>query len=734
MPRRERDNAAINSAADGDVARPEPPGANQSAEFQAAQTAEPGAGIAPGAVFPDGRGMLDAMIHSLDLLYADLPDAVLIADQERRIVWLNDAVEGMFGYTRGELIGQKTAVLYADQADFAETGRERYNARPTAARSHYQVRYRRCSGEIFESETTGGPLKTPDGSVAGFIGIIRDVSAERAFDDALSQLYRLAWEQSLSTDEKMTALLKLGCNYLGTANGAMVRLEGTKAVIRHVRDRRDRLQPGDALPLDDSLAGMVIRGDRPVLCSSETRDCGAVDARPACQTLALTEGPVTAWIGAPLIVEQQLYGCVYFWTAAPRRPFARAERELATFMSSWVGHKLSRQDAMDRLETARATAEKASRAKSYFLAALSHDLRTPFTALIGMLELMRVEEDGAERKTLLGHAHRAATTLSTLIDDMLDLVQADDGGMELSSHPIALQALVEEVMAPFAPIAAARGVLMESRIAPGLPSKILSDRPRLRQALHKLVSNATKYTTEGSVLLEIGPAERPGFMAITLTDTGIGIAADDQARIFEPFEQVGADSARRETGLGLGLPLCRRIVEAMGGHVALVSTPGEGSRFRIEMPCRPAKSERQPAPPGAPNKTSTRPRRILLAEDNATSALLLKRMLGRMGHDVTHVGDGVEAVDAAAAEHFDVGVFDMRMPNLDGLSAMHRIHAASPSDRLPVIALTADGRAERRSRYDDPGLSAFLTKPVDWDALEAAIQTHARGTQHARRA
>ncbi|MEM6421883.1 MAG: response regulator, partial [Pseudomonadota bacterium] len=207
-------------------------------------------------------------------------------------------------------------------------------------------------------------------------------------------------------------------------------------------------------------------------------------------------------------------------------------------------------------------------------------------------------------------------------------------------------------------------------------------------------------------------------------DTGVGIPADRQVAIFEAFEQADTQAARVVGGVGLGLAISRRLAQAMGGEIALSSRVGEGSRFTLSLPCRPAPGSIVAPSPSA--LSSAAPRRVLLAEDNATIAILLTRMLGRLGHDVHHVTDGRAAIAAARTMRFDIAVFDLRMPDVDGIDAACAIRRDTPDDPLPVLVLTAEAIGGQAEVKRHPEIADCLAKPIDWKALEASIQRHAR--------
>ncbi len=336
-----------------------------------------------------------------------------------------------------------------------------------------------------------------------------------------------------------------------------------------------------------------------------------------------------------------------------------------------------------------------------------------------MLDLLDSSGLDPEQKAYLAHARSSARALLDLLNDTLDLSKIEAGRMTFESAPFDLVDVVRGVAELFRPTANGKGVDLTVAMAPDCPSAVQGDAMRVRQILTNLVGNAVKFTREGEVRIEVNGDGADEGITLTVSDTGPGIDPARQAHIFEPFEQAETATTRNYGGTGLGLTICKRLVEGMGGRLALDSTPGAGSRFTLDLPLpatAPAEAQEVPAPEA--DLGHGRALAILVAEDNAVNALLLRTMLEREGHSVQVVADGASAIAAAQAQRFDVAIFDMHMPGVDGLTATRRIRGGEAQDpNLPVVALTADVVGENRERYHDAGLSAFLTKPIDWAEL-----------------
>jgi two-component system, sensor histidine kinase len=377
------------------------------------------------------------------------------------------------------------------------------------------------------------------------------------------------------------------------------------------------------------------------------------------------------------------------------------------------------------LRVAQRKAEGASMAKSAFLANMSHELRTPFQGLLGMLQLLDSEALTTSQHRQLRVARESGGHLLDILNDVLDAARLEAGTLRLQEDPVSPQALAADVQALMTPPAQAKGLTLDTQVDPALPARVLLDGTRVRQVLFNLLSNAIKFTERGSVGMAL--RERDGRLCITVTDTGIGMDAATQSRLFQRFSQGDDSTSRRHGGAGLGLEISRSLAHLMGGDIEVQSTPGQGSRFELQLPLRAAAATAlaRPAGPAELPRMSPgalRSLRLLVAEDNEVNCEVLAAMITHLGHEAQFAHDGRAAVLALQHGDFDLVLMDLHMPELDGLAATRAIRAL-PGDKalLPIIALTADAYAETRVRCFDAGMSGFLSKPVTLDALAHAL-------------
>ncbi len=384
------------------------------------------------------------------------------------------------------------------------------------------------------------------------------------------------------------------------------------------------------------------------------------------------------------------------------------------------------------LERATTEARAASEAKSAFLANISHEIRTPMNAIVGMSRLLARSAADAEQAARIATMESAAGHLMTLIGDVLDRSKIEAGHMELEQLPLALPELLRQSLGLFSPQAQAKGIALRLN-AIGLPERLLGDPTRLRQAVLNLVANAVKFTEHGEVVLSVTQLPDEGDNAVRLrfevSDTGPGFSNEVAGRLFSAFEQGDASIARRHGGTGLGLAITRRIAEMMGGQVGLASEPGHGARFwftaRLMRDQRPRGFEEgQSIRLSAAERLRLRHhgRRVLLVEDNPVNQEIALAVLAQGALEVCVAPDGASALrEFAAYPAFDAVLMDLHLPDMDGFDITRRLRASGL--RAPVLALTASAMPLERAQCERLGMAAFLTKPLDPDALHEALLT-----------
>ncbi|WP_312146456.1 ATP-binding protein [Brevundimonas sp.] len=382
------------------------------------------------------------------------------------------------------------------------------------------------------------------------------------------------------------------------------------------------------------------------------------------------------------------------------------------------------------LVDATAAAEAANRAKSEFLANMSHEIRTPLNGVIGIVDALSRTQLSPEQAEMVGLIANSGVTLERLVSDMLDVSRIEAGRLELELRPFDLDEALSATLETLRIRAEDKGLAFHVERPAHVRGAFVGDSVRIGQILGNLLSNAVKFTAQGAVSVRFALSEEdcaPTLLSFEIEDTGVGFDADHAARLFQRFSQADSSITRRFGGTGLGLSICRSLTEMMGGRITGASTPGVGSRFRVELPL-----PRTESPPDARDglgqaagPAPSRRLRVLLAEDHPVNQRVVQLILGDHVSELVTVDDGAQAVAAFKAQSFDVVLMDMQMPGMDGLTATRALRAIEQGRpalaRTPILMLSANAMAEHREDARAAGADLHLAKPVTARDLLAAL-------------
>jgi len=386
-----------------------------------------------------------------------------------------------------------------------------------------------------------------------------------------------------------------------------------------------------------------------------------------------------------------------------------------------------RKSTEDKYKVAKETAERASLVKSEFLAAMSHEVRTPMAGIIGMSDLLLDTGMSRQQSEWTTAIKTSGQNLLTILNEILDQSKLDAGMLDIAPVNFSLAALIDETTRMFEPKIEEKGLALETGLAVDLPDAINADRMRIGQVLSNLLSNALKFTETGKISVVVNHrmiGDDDFMLRIAVSDTGIGLSQDQQSRLFSAFVQADSSTSRTYGGTGLGLSISKQLAEMMGGEIGVESTGDVGSTFWYTVRCGPATGELEaPVDQSAVEEwQAVRSLNFLVAEDNTVNQQLITAIFESLGHRVVVADDGRKAVEALTTTDFDLVIMDVRMPVMDGLEATKIIRRLDgDKSRVPIIALTADVAAQNIKGYLEDGIDEVCAKPLDLRTLLRAI-------------
>ena len=627
----------------------------------------------------------------LQSLVKTMPDLIWFKDQEGVYLSCNPRFESFFGASEGEIRG-KTDYDFVDK-ELADSFREHDRKAMAAAGPSVNQEWISFASDGHREllETIKCPVFDKEGQLLGVLGVARDITAlTQAVEELRASKARWQFALDSAGDGIWDWNMQTGEVFFSRRWKAM--LGYTEEEIGSSLDEWDsRLHPDDReqvyADLQAYLAGK----------SSSYRNEHRIRHKNGSYLWILDRGIVVEW----------------------------SEENKALRMIGTHTDMTERRQYEEQLKQARRAADAANRAKSEFLANMSHEIRTPMNGVIGMAQLLRFTQPNSEQLEYLDALELSCNNLLALISDILDLSKIEAGKIELEQADFSLRHSIQEVIVTQSSRARQKGLTIATEIDERLPGLVQGDSLRFKQILLNLLGNAIKFTEQGSITISIvitSCQDTTCLYRLAVQDSGIGMTADQLERIFNSFEQADNSTTRKFGGSGLGLSICRRLTELMGGRIWAESVPGQSSTFYVELPFTSRTEIVEPKPEALVNHSElagSRPLKVLIAEDNQLNASTTAAMLLRMGHQAELAENGKQALEKWHQSIFDCILMDIQMPVMDGRLAVATIRGqeAKMGGHTPIIALTAHALRGDREQFLAEGFDGYIAKPVEMREL-----------------
>ncbi|MEC5400278.1 PAS domain S-box protein [Uliginosibacterium sp. H1] len=631
------------------------------------------------------------------VLLESITQGIMEVDNDGRITYLNTAAARTLGHDKQDLVGRAFALCVRAAPTENEASPPPILPLPDGASGvHDEQRLYRHDGSTFVAEYSCLPLHR-GGAHVGAVMVFRDVSERRIVEDRLRQMSR-AVEQS-----------------------------PVAVVITDINGRIEYVNP--KFCESSGYSEREVLGQSPRLLASGSTS----DEEYAALWRNIASGQ--SWHGE--FLNQRRDGS-QFWESVSVSPIKDAQGAITHYIG--IKEDISERKAFEEeLRGAKDAAEAATQAKSQFLASMSHEIRTPMNAILGMTNLALKTSLDAKQHNYIAKAHSAANALLGVINDILDFSKIEAGKLAMEAAPFALQDVLDNVANVVGLRAQEKGLALAFDLAPNLPHMLVGDPLRLAQVLINLGTNAIKFTAEGQVRCAVSLLREEGddmLLQFDVSDTGIGISKEQQQRLFQPFSQADASTTRRYGGSGLGLVICRQLVDLMHGEIGVDSEPGQGATFWFTARLGRASailrgSETRSSRLGVQLVSSSDLARfaerlsgaeVLLVEDYPLNQELAIEFLRAVGINVAVAAHGVEALSMLAERNYDAVLMDCQMPVMDGYTAAAEIRRKPQWRDLPIVAMTADAMAEDRERVLAVGMNDHVAKPIDPHTLYATLQ------------
>ncbi|TAL60378.1 MAG: PAS domain S-box protein [Bacteroidetes bacterium] len=662
----------------------------------------------------------------LEHLIDSTPAAIAITSPTGIISIVNREFTTLFGYTTEEAVNKNIDDLVVPDDLKDEAIRIDSLASGNKKEIRHTIRKDKSGNKIHVSLVATAVVINNE--VIAHLGIYRDITTERKNQLLQEILYNISTSALKQYDIKeIYPIIVQELSKIWDTNNFFIALyDKTKETLSlpFFSDEKDNF---NEIPAKKTITGWVIKNNKSVLLKENDQklleESGDID---------LVGTPCKVWMGVPLKVEENTIGAICLQDYNDENKFSQDDLNVLEFIANQIALALQRRMMLDNLIHARQKAEEAAKSKQLFMSTMSHEIRTPLNEVIGITNLLLQGTPRDDQMDFIKTLKFSGNHLLTLVNDVLDYNKMESGKIVFEQTQFNLGDFLDEIKRSYSFRSKAKHISFDIKKSGDVPNEVIGDPIRLNQILSNLLSNALKFTNQGSITVNITEIKRKGNQSnieFEVSDTGIGIPKDKHEHIFESFTQASPDTTRHYGGTGLGLAICKKLIELQGGIITLESEPGVGSVFRFAMTFGISEKGSQAQKAELPESyTGLEGKKILVAEDNKINFFVANKFLVGWGIKVTHAENGQLALDILENESFDLILMDLHMPVLDGIEATRIIRKSeNPKIKnIPIVALTAAIMSESHDKIEDLNINDYVLKPFKPHDLFERIRKNIR--------
>lgn len=664
-------------------------------------------------------------IRFMTALLEDVNDAIITFDKDLIIQSWNKGAERIYGWTAGEVVGKFGGGSL--RVDFPGISREAvFKELEQSGSWKGEVIHKRKDGSTAYMLSSTSQLRDENGNLLGIMTINKDISEVIHSEKSRNAVYRISElaHSTRNTDELYASIHIVIGELMDASNLYIALLDPDKGTVSFPYFVDEKELPPPPGPLGNGLTEFVLRTGKPLL--ARPADTGYMVDRGL---IDLVGEPAIDWLGVPLKAENETIGVLVVQSYNPRVRYGEREKNILIFVSEQIALTIHRRKIQKELIEAKQNAEVSSKLASALLANMNHELRTPMNGILGFAEILLDELTDPEARIKASNILVSGRRLMETLDAIMDLSYLESDKVSRQFKPVNIDKIVRNVLAVFEPVRREKNIQFFHEVEPGI--EVLGNEHLVQHLLKNLVDNAVKYTETGSVNIGVSKVVKDGirYVSVSVKDTGIGISPEHHRMIFDAFRQVSEGYGRQFEGTGLGLTICKKIVDLMNGEISVTSVIGEGSEFTFLLPAVEIQEKQVMINKSEILKPQTHPAGrtsmpdILLVEDNLVNLQLLMVYV-RDFCNIYSALDGKSAIEMTLQRKFDAILMDINLgPGMDGIQAMLEIRKRPDYRKVPIVAITGYASIGDSDRLLSIGFSEYLAKPYEKEAVAELMRS-----------